>query len=166
MQVYQWKKHLSKNNGLTANKQKWCLLLETIADITLVSIFPNVLAEILGIFFYLELIMSGCFQSHCSKTHLYGFFTDPILNASGIILLTERQFKFYRQKVTMFFFFQVSDCIFLTFFSIWIFFQKHSRFTGHQGKGLVISLIPLYHFHQLHSHLRSWNTFTYVTYFI
>ena len=39
------------------------------------------------------------------------------------------------------------------FFSIWVFFHKHSRFTGKQGKGEVISLIPLYHFHPLHRHL-------------
>ena len=39
------------------------------------------------------------------------------------------------------------------FFSIWIFFHKHSRFTGQQGKGEGIYLIPLYHFHPLHRHL-------------
>ena len=41
----------------------------------------------------------------------------------------------------------------LFFFVIWIFFQKHSRFTGQQGKGDGISLTPLYHFHPLHRHL-------------
>ena len=39
------------------------------------------------------------------------------------------------------------------FLSIKVFFYKHSRFTGQQGKGKAISLIPLYHFHLLHRHL-------------
>ena len=39
------------------------------------------------------------------------------------------------------------------FFSIWVFFHKHSRFIGHQGKGEAISLTPLCHFHPLHIHL-------------
>ena len=39
------------------------------------------------------------------------------------------------------------------FFSIWVFFHKHSRFPGQQGKEEAISLIPLYHFHPLHRHL-------------
>ena len=39
------------------------------------------------------------------------------------------------------------------FFSIWVFFHKHSRFTGKQGKGEGIYLTPLYHFHPLHRHL-------------
>ena len=38
------------------------------------------------------------------------------------------------------------------FFSIWVFFHKHSLFTG-QGKGEGIFLTPLYHFHQLHRNL-------------
>ena len=41
----------------------------------------------------------------------------------------------------------------LFFFSIWVFFHEHSRFTGQQGKGKAISLSPLYHFHPLHRHL-------------
>ena len=36
------------------------------------------------------------------------------------------------------------------FFSIWVFFHEHSRFTGQQGKGEGIYLTPLYHFHPLH----------------
>ena len=39
------------------------------------------------------------------------------------------------------------------FFSIWVFFRKHSRFTGQQEKEEAISLSPLYHFHSLHIHL-------------
>ena len=39
------------------------------------------------------------------------------------------------------------------FFSIWVFFHEHSRFTGKQGKGEGIYLTPLYHFHPLHRHL-------------
>ena len=39
------------------------------------------------------------------------------------------------------------------FFSIWVFFHEHSRFTGQQGKGEGIYLTPLYHFHPLHRHL-------------
>ena len=39
------------------------------------------------------------------------------------------------------------------FFSIWVFFHEHSRFTGQQGKGEAISSSPLYHFHLLHKQL-------------
>ena len=39
------------------------------------------------------------------------------------------------------------------FFSIWVFFHEHSRFTGNQGKEEGISLTPFYHFHPLHRHL-------------
>ena len=39
------------------------------------------------------------------------------------------------------------------FFSIWVFFHKHSRITGLQGKGEGISLTPHYHFHPLHRQL-------------
>ena len=42
---------------------------------------------------------------------------------------------------------------FFFFFSIWILFHEHSRFTGQQGKGEGIYLTPLYHFHPLHRHL-------------
>ena len=41
----------------------------------------------------------------------------------------------------------------ILFFSIWNFFQKHSRLTGQQGKMEAISLTTLYHFHRLHRHL-------------
>ena len=41
---------------------------------------------------------------------------------------------------------------FFLFFSIWVFFHEHWRITGLQ-KGEGISLIPQYHFHQLHRHL-------------
>ena len=39
------------------------------------------------------------------------------------------------------------------FFSIWVFFHKHSQFTGQQGNREAISLTPLYHFSLLHGHL-------------
>ena len=39
------------------------------------------------------------------------------------------------------------------FFSMWVFFHKHSRITGLQGKGEGVSLTPHYHFHPLHTHL-------------
>ena len=39
------------------------------------------------------------------------------------------------------------------FFSLWVFFREHSRFTGLQGKGEGISLTPHYHFHLLQGHL-------------
>ena len=42
---------------------------------------------------------------------------------------------------------------FFFFFSIWVFFHEHSRFTGQQGKGEGIYLTPLYHFHPLHRRL-------------
>ena len=41
----------------------------------------------------------------------------------------------------------------VSFFSIWVFFHEHSRFTGQQGKGESIYLTPLYHFHPLHRDL-------------
>ena len=43
-------------------------------------------------------------------------------------------------------------CIYI-FFSIWVFFHKHSQITGLQGKGESISLTPHYCFHLLHRHL-------------
>ena len=43
--------------------------------------------------------------------------------------------------------------VFFFFFSIWVFFHGHSRFTGQQGKGEATSLTPLYHFDPLHRHL-------------
>ena len=49
-------------------------------------------------------------------------------------------------------FFQIL-CTFFFFFSIWVFFHEHSRFTGQQGKGEGIYLTPLYHFHPLRGHL-------------
>ena len=39
------------------------------------------------------------------------------------------------------------------FFSIWVFFHEHSRFTRQQGKVDGIYLTPLYHFHPLHRYL-------------
>ena len=39
------------------------------------------------------------------------------------------------------------------FFSISLFLQQHSRFTGQQGKKVAIFLTLLYHFHPLHRHL-------------
>ena len=42
---------------------------------------------------------------------------------------------------------------FFVFFSIWVFFNEHSRITGLQGKGECISLDPHYHFHTLYRQL-------------
>ena len=39
------------------------------------------------------------------------------------------------------------------FFSVWVFFYKHLRITGLQGKRERISLTSHYHFHLLHRHL-------------
>ena len=41
------------------------------------------------------------------------------------------------------------------FFSRWVFFHEHLRFTGQQGKRDAISLTPLYHFHPFHRHFHS-----------
>lgn len=38
-------------------------------------------------------------------------------------------------------------------FSILVFFNEHSRFTGQQGKGDAILLTPLYYFHRIYGHL-------------
>ena len=43
--------------------------------------------------------------------------------------------------------------IYIYIFSIWVFFHKHSRFTGQQAKGEGIYLTSLYHFHPLHRRL-------------
>ena len=40
-----------------------------------------------------------------------------------------------------------------SFFSIWVFFHKHSGFAEHQGKGEATSISPLYHFQPLQRHL-------------
>ena len=49
--------------------------------------------------------------------------------------------------------FIISFILFFFFFSIWVFFNEHSRITGQQGKGEGILLTPLYHFHPLYRHL-------------
>ena len=41
---------------------------------------------------------------------------------------------------------------FFLFFSIWVFFQNHSRITGLQGKGKCIYPTHYYHFHPLRRH--------------
>ena len=41
----------------------------------------------------------------------------------------------------------------MNFFSMWVFFHEHSRFTGLQGKGEGILLTPHYRFHPLRRHL-------------
>ena len=43
--------------------------------------------------------------------------------------------------------------VLVVFFSIWVFFQEHSRITGLQRKGEGIPLTPHYHFHTLYRHL-------------
>ena len=43
--------------------------------------------------------------------------------------------------------------LFFCFFSIWVFFDKCSRFTGQQVKGNVIFLYPFYYIHLPHRHL-------------
>ena len=68
------------------------------------------------------------------------FFHLNVLNAQGILAQ-----KFYNGHATF--------CQFFFFFSIWVFFHEHSRFTGQQGKAEGIYLTSLYHFHPLHRHL-------------
>ena len=41
---------------------------------------------------------------------------------------------------------------YVLFFSIWVFFHKHSQFTGEHGKGEAISLTSLYQFQPLDRH--------------
>ena len=57
-----------------------------------------------------------------------------------------------RQKVALFVNI-VASFAWEKFFSIWIFFQEHSQFTGNQRKEEAISLTPPYHYHPLHKHL-------------
>ena len=72
-----------------------------------------------------------------TSKHFPYFFNDASQN---IVLL--RPLPFCPLVISFFF-----------FFCIWVFFHKHSRFTGQQGKGEAISLSPLYHFHPLYRHL-------------
>ena len=51
------------------------------------------------------------------------------------------------------YFSEIFSKVFLNIFLMWVFFHKHSRFTGQQGKGEAISLSPLYHVRSLHRHL-------------
>ena len=37
--------------------------------------------------------------------------------------------------------------------TVWVFLERHSQFTGQEGKGEAISLIPLHSFHLLQRHL-------------
>ena len=46
------------------------------------------------------------------------------------------------------------------FFSTWVLFHEHSRFTGQQRKREAISLSPLYSFDPLHRHLDNSQTIT------
>ena len=71
------------------------------------------------------------------------YYSSQILVTSSQLLATK-----YWSLATNFFCF-----CFCFFFSIWVFFHEHSQFTRHQGKGEVISLTPLYHFHPLYRHL-------------
>ena len=48
---------------------------------------------------------------------------------------------------------QIFESLLPTSDFLFIFFDGHSRFTGHQGKDEAISLTLLYHFHPLHRHL-------------
>ena len=49
--------------------------------------------------------------------------------------------------------FLISNNLYISFFSIWVFFHKHLQFTGKQGKGEVVISTFHYHFHLLHRHL-------------
>ena len=49
--------------------------------------------------------------------------------------------------------FHVLKSTFCVFFSTWVFFYKHSRFTWQQWKGETIFLTPLYHFLPLNRYL-------------
>ena len=48
---------------------------------------------------------------------------------------------------------QIFESLLPTSDFLFIFFDGHSRFTGHQGKDEAISLTLLYHFHPLRRHL-------------
>ena len=68
-----------------------------------------------------------------------------------------RQFLFLPYE---YFFKEINIHIKYIFFSIWVFFHEHWRFTGQQGKGETISLTPLYHFHPSRRHLDISRTIT------
>ena len=76
------------------------------------------------------------------------FVLEPISDSNHIVRkkaeLLFSKFKIGNQE-------QGWSQVFFFFFSIWVFFDGHSRITGLQGKGEGISLIPHYHFHPLHS---------------
>ena len=84
---------------------------------------------------------------HCifiKKRRQHRYF--PVKFAEFILLITSSGINKKRSKVHKHSF--IYFC-----FSIWVFYHEHSRIAGQQGKGEVIYLTPLYHFHPLHSRL-------------
>ena len=78
-------------------------------------------------------------------------FTQPTFTCSSSTIETlEKHVKYIQSQLDK------VDVVLLflyIFFSNWVFFHKHSLFTGQQGKGEDIFLTPLCHFHPLHRHL-------------
>ena len=81
--------------------------------------------------------------------------SSPLLiyieNTNGIDLLWSVYQIFSLHVVFLCYSFIMSLC-YIVFFSVWVFFHEHSRFTGQQRKGKAISINSLYHFQPLHRH--------------
>ena len=106
------------------------------------------------LWFYISLIMTLYYKT---RQILLQNVTTILLKNATKVYTKMRQF-FLSQNATV----SLQNPIFITkclgtetkhCFFIWVFFHKHSRFAGQQGKDEAISLTPLYHFHLLHIHL-------------
>ena len=74
--------------------------------------------------------------------------TISIIQLHNLAKLSKKMIKY-----TIQFFQAESPLLKLFYFSSWVFFHEHSRFTRQQGKREAISLTPLYHFYPLHRNL-------------
>ena len=99
-----------------------------------------------------ELRLVSIFQTrtcYLLKDHSWSLQKTTILNNENKLLWYAFSLKPFLNKKL----FGMFTFLFLFyFFSISVFFQKHSLFTGQQGMDEGIFLTPLYHFHPLHRH--------------
>ena len=84
-------------------------------------------------------------------TDIYFFSTTLIVSQSGISSHSNYiKLPSFQYKHTALLYLKLHPNI---FFFYAVFFYEHSWFTGQQGKGKAIFLIPLYQFHPFHKHL-------------
>ena len=84
--------------------------------------------------------------------YLYFLYQNKAWKKSSKMLFVLPKTSFFPRDYQAFVL-DINSKVFFFFFSIWVFFHEHSRFTGQQGKGEGIYLTPLCHFHPLHRHL-------------